>query len=100
MLSYLKQLKHLTNTCLAMNLNLEYVSKNVLKDYIGMNSGAAAQMGFKMPTHTIYILRGLDDKIKLHTLLHEIVEYKLIKERHFGYWKAHCIALRNEGLVI
>ncbi len=97
MLSYLKQLKHLINICVAMNLKLEYVGKGILKDYIGMNSGAAAQMGFKMPTHTIYVLRGLDDKIKLHTLLHEMIEYKLIK-KGMKYWDAHCIALKSEEI--
>jgi len=95
-MQYAKQIKYLTKICSAMGLNLEYVGHNILKDYVGMNSGAAAQIGFNMPNRTIYILRGLTDKIKFRTLSHELIEYKLIKERGYGYWKAHCIALQHE----
>ncbi len=96
MLSYLKQLNILRNSCKLNNLKLVFVGKNILKDYVGMNSEASTQMGFKMPSNCIYILRGLSDKIKVHTLRHELIEYGLVR-KGMGYWKAHCIALRNEN---
>jgi hypothetical protein len=68
----------------------------VLHDYAGMNDEIGKKLGFrKLPNRTILIDKGMSVKTKYRTLVHEIVEMKLM-ENGMKYWQAHLRALRAE----
>ncbi len=71
------------------------VPQKRLKDYAGMNSEAAKEMGFQMPKRTILVSKSLSNRAKYHTLKHELSEYDSMK-RGKRYWPAHLNALKAE----
>lgn len=78
-------------------LKIIYVPGKILKDYAGMNPGAAREMHFhpKIKRNTILIDKALHGKDRIRTIHHEIIEYGLMK-KGLDYWTAHQIALKKE----
>ena len=74
-------------------------SKNVLKDYVGMNHYAAKCLGFKpLPEkNEILVADDLTSEERRRTIRHEIMEMELMK-KGMPFWDAHKVALKKEGL--
>lgn len=80
-----------------MKFKIKYVSKEILKDYWGMNKKAAESLNFPFPysKNTILVRDDLSAKDKKITFKHEVEEFKKMS-RGSKYWGAHLYALKNE----
>lgn len=74
--------------------------KRIPKGYVGMNYYAARSLRipFPYPKKTILVRRDLGKRARERTILHEKVEYELMK-RGLSYRKAHKIALKAEKKI-
>jgi len=81
------------------NFRVKTVSKDMLKDYAGMNHYAAKWLGFKpLPEKDeILVADDLTGDERRRTIKHEIVEMDLMK-KGVPFWEAHKTALKKEGL--
>jgi hypothetical protein len=77
-------------------IDVKLVSEDVLKDYAGMNSAAARELGFEMPESTIYVLDSSEPEVRAVTLRHELIEMPLVEEGS-KYFEAHKVALERES---
>lgn len=94
-INYKRAYQNLLQLAQKRGLTIVLVPKNILKDYAGMNSEAARDMGFNMPDDTIYLAKSLSPKIRYETLRHEISEVFEMKKGK-SYWDAHQMSLGVE----
>jgi hypothetical protein len=80
-----------------MKYKIEY-KKKIKYGYIGMNKFASKphNVPWKHNEHTIEIQKGLSKPVRLATEHHEMMEQYLMKNKHYGYHKAHNLALKFE----
>lgn len=95
-MNYLSRYLNLLRKCKESGITVHLVATKVLHDYAGMNDEIARKLGFKkLPNRTILIDKNMSVKTKYETLVHEIVEMKLM-EKGTKYWTAHLKALKAE----
>ena len=94
-MGYKEEYAGLIRKCVSCGLRVKEVGDRTTRDYVGMNDMAGKAMGFKIPDKTIYIDNNMSMAGKVHTLRHEMIERKLMKDGK-NYWEAHKEALRGE----
>lgn len=70
--------------------------ESVLADYDGMNFYAARELGFKPRPKPNEIFISATSRNAYQTLRHEVTEVRLMRDRHWSYWRAHMRAFRKE----
>lgn len=100
-MSYLKEFNHLRAQAFQHGLIVRFVGAKRLQDFIGMNPRAAKAFGYKMPSNEVHLVRGMSDRDKLDTLMHELIEFADMEEHHKHlYWSAHIRARKRQGRAI
>jgi hypothetical protein len=95
-INYNTELTKLLRKCKTLGITVKFVPDFATRDYVGMNSEAAKELGYPMPHNTIYIDNNLSTEATYHTLKHELDEMTEMKTRGTRYWDAHCHALATE----
>ena len=93
---YQKKLKDLITKTEQSGIKVDFVGTKTLKDYLGMNTEAARDMGYPLGNKTIHISKSASAKDKYDTLKHELYEMEQMKKGE-SYWKAHVKALAREN---
>jgi len=93
---YEQKFKELKDECKERGITVKLVNDYKTRDYLGMNPEAAKSIGYPIPNNTIYVDRQMNWRDRYGTLVHEVIEYKLMNKGD-SYWKAHCKALDAES---
>jgi len=95
-IKYEDKLKDLIIRTRNSGIKVDFVGTKTLKDYMGMNTEAAHDMGYPLGNKTIHISKSASAKDKYDTLKHELYEMEQMKKGE-SYWKAHVKALAREN---
>ncbi len=92
---YYTRLERIESKTESKKLEVRFVSKDVLVDYIGMNPAAACVFGFSDIGDEVLILEGMDEAKTQETIRHEQGEYELMCQGK-SYWEAHRQMMSTE----
>ena len=96
----MKELEELVKYAESKGYKVEFVGKDELHDYAGMNFEAAKVMGYEDIEHNEFkIDRNETEGVQAETLRHEIIEKNLMKAG-LKYYPAHVIALKLERVEL
>lgn len=96
----MKDLEELIKYAESKNYKVEFVGKEELHDYAGMNPEAAKAMGYEDIEHNeLQLDKYQDEETQAVNLRHEIIEKNLMKAG-LKYFPAHVTALKLEGVPL
>ena len=92
-----KRLNRIIRNCKTAGIRISLVNTSRLHDYAAMNPAAAKPMGFKKIGHNeILIDKNMNERKKLTSARHELIEFHLMRDLGLNYMQAHRIALQGE----